>query len=151
MSVIGAYIEVLDEVKSLEKEIKPLQDKLNDRRNTLSELNERLPFMFSLRDFLSMKIIETYSQEELKLLNEYRKYCKDLSNSNRTYYDARLSKVFDPLFDNWYIFDYEKNDNGEIRFKVSCKKNEGTISGLMTFLDVHYTSWFNPKEIEELD
>lgn len=149
MSVIGAYIEVLDEVHSLENEIKPLQDKLNDRRNTLSELNEQLKFNSSLRDFLSEKILETYTDSELEEVDKYRKlvHPNPFIPTETCYVN---SKVFDPYYDDWYIYDYER-DCDKIRFSVSCRKNEGSISGLVTFLDVHYTSWFNPKEIEELN
>lgn len=150
MNVLNDIIEVLDDVNSLSEQIKPLQTKLNEKQQTLREINEKLPFMFSLRDFLAEKIIDTYSKEELKDLEDYRKYCKDLSNTTRTYYDSRLSKVFDPLYDNWNIFDYEKNEDGKIRFMVSCTKNEGSISGLLTFLDTHYTSWFDINEYEIL-
>ena len=150
MNVLNNIIEVLDEVNSLNEQLKPLQSKYQEKQATLREINEKLPFMLSLRDFLAEKIIDTYSKEELKDLEDYRKYCKELSNTTRTYYDSRLSNVFDPFYDNWHIFDYERNEDGMIRFKVSCKKNEGSISGLMTFLDTHYTSWFDIKEYEEL-
>lgn len=146
--MIKNFIEVLDDVNSLEEQIKPLQTKLDEKRQTLREINEKLPFMFSLRDFLAEKIIEEYSDEELELLEEYRKFRNQFNKE--TCYNARLSKVFDPLYDYWHIFDYEKNEDGKIRFNVSCTKNEGSISGLLTFLDTHYTSWFDINEYENL-
>ena len=148
MNVLKNFIEVLDDINDTEQQMKPLQDRLNDKRKTLSELNEKLPFIFSLRDFLSEKILETYSEDELELLKEYREYLKGFSNT--LYYNQRLSKVFDPFTDSWYIYNYER-EGDKIRMVVSCKKNEGSISGLMTFLDTHYTNWFKISELEMFD
>ena len=148
MNVLKTIIEVLDEINDTEKQIKPLQDRLNDKRKTLSELNEKLPFMFSLRDFLSEKILETYSEEALNAVNEYRKELEKQKNGTATSYT--VNKTFDPFNDSWYIYDYER-EGDKIRLLVSCKKNEGTISGLLTFLDTHYTNWFEISELEMFD
>lgn len=148
MNVLKTIIEVLDEINDTEKQIKPLQDRLNDKRKTLSELNEKLPFMFSLRDFLSEKILETYSEEALNAVNEYRKELEKQKNGTATSYTA--NKTFDPLNDSWYIYDYER-EGDKIRLVISCKKNEGSISGLLTFLDTHYTNWFKISELEMFD
>jgi len=143
MNVLKNIIEVIDEINITEQEIEPLQKRLNDNRKSLSELNEKLPFMYSLRDFLAEKIIETYSEDELKALSEYRRELKSLTSYSS-------NKTFDPLYDSWYIYDYERKGD-KIRIKVSCKKNEGSISGLMTFLDTHYSSWFEMSELETIN
>lgn len=148
MNVLKTIIEVLDEINDTEKQIKPLQDRLNDKRKTLSELNEKLPFMFSLRDFLSEKILETYSEEALQAVNDYRKEIEVQKRDTAITYS--LNKTFDPFNDSWYIYDYER-EGDKIRLLVSCKKNEGTISGLLTFLDTHYTNWFEISELEMFD
>ena len=143
MNVLKDIIEVIDEINITEQEIEPLQKRLNDNRKSLSELNEKLPFMSSLRDFLAKKIIETYSEDELKALSEYRSELKSITSYSS-------NKTFDPLYDSWYIYDYERKGD-KIRIKVSCKKNEGSISGLMTFLDTHYSSWFEMSELEQIN
>ena len=148
MNVLKTIIEVLDEINDTEKQIKPLQDRLNDKRKTLSELNEKLPFMFSLRDFLSEKILETYSEEALQAVNDYRKEIEVQKRDTAITYS--LNKTFDPFYDSWYIYDYER-EGDKIRLVVSCKKNEGSISGLLTFLDTHYTNWFEISELEMFD
>lgn len=146
MNILKNIIEVLDEIKDTEKQIKPLQERLNDKRNTLSELNEKLPFMLSLRDFLSKKILEKYSEEELEQVNDYRKDLKYKKlHPETTFYSS--NKIFDPFNDSWYIYDYER-EGDKIRMVISCKKNEGSISGLLTFLDTHYTNWFEISELE---
>lgn len=145
MNILKTIIEVLDDINDTEKQIKPLQEKLNGKRLALSELNERLPFMFSLRDFLSKKILEIYSEKELEAVNEYRKELEQQKNGTATSYTA--NKTFDPFNDSWYIYDYER-EGDKIRMVISCKKNEGSISGLLTFLDTHYTNWFEISELE---
>ena len=146
MSKLSDFIEVLDEVKTLEEKIQPLQRELLDKKNTLGELNEQLKFNSSLRDFLSEKILETYTDSELEEVGKYRKlvHPNPFIPTETCYVN---SKVFDPYYDDWYIYDYERDGN-KIRFLVSCKKNEGSISGLLTFLDTHYTDWFDLNEIE---
>ena len=149
MNVLKNFIEVLDDINDTEQQMKPLQDRLNDKRKTLSELNEKLPFIFSLRDFLSEKILETYSEEELEEVDKYRKQVHPNPwIPTETCYVS--SKVFDPFTDSWYIYNYER-EGDKIRMVVSCKKNEGSISGLMTFLDTHYTNWFKISELEMFD
>lgn len=148
MNILKTIIEVLDDINDTEKQIKPLQNRLNDKRKTLSELNEQLPFMSSLRDFLSEKILETYSEEALQAVNDYRKEIEVQKRDTAITYS--LNKTFDPFNDSWYIYDYER-EGDKIRLLVSCKKNEGTISGLLTFLDTHYTNWFEISELEMFD
>lgn len=145
--MIKNFIEVIDEVKALEEKIQPLQNELSDKRKTLSELNEQLKFNNSLKDFLSKKILDTYTDSELEEVGKYRKliHPNPYIPTEVTFYAN--SSVFDPFNDEWYIYDYERNGE-KIRFSVSCKKNEGSISGLMTFLDVHHTDWFNINEYE---
>ena len=51
---------------------------------------------------------------------------------------------------SWYedgVFAYDQ-EGDNIRFLVSCRKNEGSISGLMTFLDTHSTAWIKISELE---
>lgn len=149
MNLVKTIIEVLDDINETATEIEPLQKRLNDKRKTLGELNEQLLFMSSLRDFLSKKILETYSDAELEEVGKYRKQVHPNSwIPTETCYVS--SKVFDPYYDEWYIYNYERKGD-KIRLAVSCKKNEGTISGLMTFLDTHYTNWFEISELEMLN
>lgn len=144
------FITILESINLTEEKIKPLQNRLNEERKLLNDLNEKLKYSSPLKIFLCEKILETYSEEELKQVDEYREYLNRL-NSTITAASYCNSKIFDPYFDDWYIFDYEVDSNTEkIRFKISCKKNEGSISGLMTFLDTHYTNWFEISEFKDV-
>ena len=142
-------IELLSYKQTLNKEITELQSKLKPTQENINSLNDQIFMSTKLYKFLCEKIMDTYSEKELEKVGEYRKqlhpnpYIPNISTE--TSYVS--SKIFDPFNDSWYIYDYEqKGDN--IRFLVSCRKNEGCISGLMTFLDTHSTAWIKISELE---
>ena len=134
-------VELLGVEKELHNQINEINTKLDPIKEKIREINDRIPLNSELHMFLCEKILNTFTQEQIDKVKSYRE-------SMKTYYC--ITRVFDPLYDSWYIFDYEK-DGDKVRFKVSCRKNEGTISGLVTFLDPHYTDWMRISELERFD
>lgn len=149
MNKIKKIIELLSYKQTLEKEIQEVESRLNPIKEKINQLNDQIFMSKELHDFLCEKILDTYTESELEEVGKYRK----LIHPNPWIPTATAyvsSKIFDPFNDSWYIYDYEQ-EGDNIRFLVSCSKNEGSISGLMTFLDTHYTNWFEISELEMLN
>ena len=146
MNKIKTMIELLSYKNTLNKEITELQSKLKPIQENINSLNDQNFMSTKLYSFLCKKIMDTYSEKELEEIGEYRKrlHPNPYVPTETSYVS---SKIFDPLNDSWYIYDYEQ-EGDNIRFLVSCRKNEGSISGLMTFLDTHYTDWIKISELE---
>jgi len=146
MNKLKTMVELLSYKKELEKQSQEIQSKLSPIRESINSLNDQILMSSKLHEFLCEKILETYTESELDEVGEYRKLIQpDPWLQAATSYVN--SKVFDPYYDEWYIYDYEQ-DGDKIRFKVSCRKNEGSISGLMTFLDPHCTDWIKISELD---
>jgi hypothetical protein len=144
MDKLKQFIELEGERKGLQEKLQPLQYSMNRLNAELGELNDSLMFSCD-KDFISQKIWDAFEDERKEALIELRKK-RDSELNNATSYSA-YQTPFDPFYDSWRLVTFEKDGN-KIRFQVSCKKNEGSISGLMTFLDTYWTTWF---EISELD
>ena len=146
MNKIKTMIELLSYKQTLNKELTELQSKLKPIQENINQLNEQIFMSKELHDFLCEKILETYTESELEEVGKYRKllHPNPLIPTETAYVS---SKVFDPFNDSWHIYDYEQ-ERDNIRFLVSCRKNEGSISGLMTFLDTHSTDWIKISELE---
>ena len=146
MNKIKTMIELLSYKQTLNKELTELQSKLKPIQENINQLNEQIFMSKELHDFLCEKILETYTESELEEVGKYRKQLHPNHwIPTETAYVS--SKIFDPFNDSWYIYDYEQ-EGDNIRFLVSCRKNEGSISGLMTFLDTHSTAWIKISELE---
>jgi hypothetical protein len=146
MNKIQTMVELLSYKNQLIKQSQEIQSKLNPIQENINSLNDQIFMSTGLYSFLCEKILETYTESELEEVGKYRK----LLHPNpwiptETAYVS--SKIFDPFNDSWYIYDYEQ-EGDNIRFLVSCRKNEGSISGLMTFLDTHSTDWIKISELE---
>ena len=149
MNKIKTMIELLSYKQTLNKELTELQSKLKPIQENINQLNDQIFMSKWLHDFLCEKILETYTESELEEVGKYRK----LIHPNPWIPTATAyvsSKIFDPFNDSWYIYDYEQ-EGDNIRFLVSCRKNEGSISGMMTFLDTHSTDWIKISELEMFD
>lgn len=149
MNKIKTMIELLSYKQTLNKELTELQSKLKPIQENINQLNDQIFMSKGLHDFLCEKILETYTESELEEVGKYRK----LIHPNPWIPTATAyvsSKIFDPFNDSWYIYDYEQ-EGDNIRFLVSCRKNEGSISGMMTFLDTHSTDWIKISELEMFD
>lgn len=146
MNKIKTMIELLSYKQTLNKELTELQSKLKPIQENINQLNEQIFMSKELHDFLCEKILEAYTESELEEVGKYRKQLHPNPwIPTETAYVS--SKIFDPFNDSWYIYDYEQ-EGDNIRFLVSCRKNEGSISGLMTFLDTHSTDWIKISELE---
>ena len=153
MNKLKTMIELLSYKQTLNKEITGLQSKLNPIQENINSLNDQIFMSKELHDFLCEKILETYTESELEEVGKYRKFLRPnywVPTETAPANAYISSKIFDPFNDSWYIYDYEQ-EGDNIRFLVSCRKNEGSISGLMTFLDTHYTAWIKISELEEFN
>lgn len=146
MNKMKTMIELLSYKRTLEKEMTELQSKLEPIRENIGSLNDSIFISTNLYNFLCEKIMDTYSEKELEEVGEYRKSLS-YSAEHQAITSYNGYKIFDPFNDSWYIYDYEQ-EGDNIRFLVSCRKNEGSISGLMTFLDTHSTAWIKISELE---
>ena len=146
MNKIKSMVELLSYKNQLVKQSQEIQSKLNPIQDSINQLNDQIHMSRKLYEFLCEKILETYTENELEEVGKYRKqiHPNPWIPTATSYVN---SKVFDPFNDSWYIYDYEQ-DGDKIRFKVSCRKNEGSISGLMTFLDTHCTDWIKISELD---
>lgn len=144
MDKLKQFIELEGERKGLQEKLQPLQYSMNRLNAELGELNDSLMFSCD-KDFISQKIWDAFEDERKEALIELRKK-RDSELNNATSYSA-YQTPFDPFYDSWRLVTFEKDGN-KIRFQVSCKKNEGSISGLMTFLDTYWTTWFDISEIK---
>ena len=133
MNKIQTMVELLSHKNQLIKQSQQIQSKLNPIQENINSLNDQIFMSTGLYSFLCEKILETYTESELEEVGKYRKQLHPNPwIPTETAYVS--SKIFDPYNDSWYIYDYEQ-EGDNIRFLVSCRKNEGSISGLMTFLD----------------
>lgn len=149
MNKIKEMVELLGEERKLQSKLQEVQSVLQPIIEKVRALNEDIFMSTSLYHFLCEKIMNTYSEKELEEVGEYRKQLHpNPFIPTETAYVS--SKIFDPFNDSWYIYDYEQEEDS-IRFLVSCRKNEGSISGLMTFLDTHYTAWIKISELEQFN
>lgn len=146
MNKIQTMVELLSYKNKLIKQSQEIQSKLTPIRENINSLNDQIFMSTKLYSFLCEKIMDTYSEKELEEVGEYRKrlHPNPYIPTETSYVS---SKIFDPFNDSWYIYDYEQ-EGDNIRFLVSCRKNEGSISGLMTFLDTHSTAWIKISELE---
>jgi hypothetical protein len=145
MNKIKTMIELLSYKQTLNKELTELQSKLKPIQENINSLNDQIFMSTKLYSFLCEKIMDTYSEKELEEVGEYRKSLNYNQLNSITSYNGY--RIFDPFNDSWYIYDYEQ-EGDNIRFLVSCRKNEGSISGMMTFLDTHSTAWIKISELE---
>lgn len=148
MSRFIELVELLGEQNKLYNEIQEINAKLDPIKKKISKINDSIQFNSELYMFLCEKILNTYTKEQLLEVDKYRKQLEQ-ANSHGTIFSIN-GFIFDPLNDSWYIYDYEQ-DGDKVRFIISCRKNEGSISGLMTFLDTHYTDWIKFSELEKFD
>jgi hypothetical protein len=146
MDKLKQFIELEGERKGLQEKLQPLQYSMNRLNIELDELNDSLMFSCD-KDFISKKIWDAFEDERKEALIELRKK-RDSELLNATSFSA-YQTPFDPFYDSWRLVTFERDGN-KIRFQVSCRKNEGTISGLMTFLDTYWTDWFDIKELDSI-
>ena len=147
MDKLKQFIELETERKSIQEKLTPLKVRLDGVTSRINDLNDSLNFSTE-KDFIAQKIWDAFPNEKKELvLEERKKYTGTMDSANYSY--AAINTPFDPFHDSWYIVTFQKDGN-KVRFEFSCRKNEGTISGLMTFLDTYWTDWFDIKELDSI-
>ena len=149
-----SIISLLDKKESISNEISRLQrtqqtitEQVKDYVKNLSPEKKR---------FLDDKILSTFSEEQLKQIEAYRKYMEDLSKGVCNCYQA-WNNIFDPYTDKYTIEKVEKvivkNKVYEglfIRVTVTPENPSNSISDLVNFYDFYMTDWFDINEFEKL-
>ena len=144
-----SIISLLDKKESINNEISCLQkmqqtisEQVKDYVKNLSTEKKR---------FLDDKILSTFSEEQLKQIEAYRKYMEDLSKGVCNCYQA-WNNIFDPYIDKYTIEKVIVNNNADegmfIKVTVSPEKPSNSISGLVNFYNFYTTDWFNLEEFE---
>ena len=163
MNTLKEFIELEAERSALEEKIAPEKRRIHEINEDEQEFNDNLPL--SVKNFIAEKLWEGFSSDYKEQVQEQRKKIEemlyppkseltwntsngDVISSSYSIYSIERGP-FDPVHDDWWIFSFEEKDD-KMRICVSCKKNEGSISGLMTMLDAHWTVWFDKKEIENI-
>ena len=147
MNKLKEFLELNKQRKELNEELAPLQAKMGELNDKIANLNDSLTFSRE-KEFISQKLWDAFDSDTKEALQYLRKKRDEEIKSGAFSYSA-YKTPFDPFYDSWYIVSHEI-DGDKIRFEVSCRKNEGTISGLMTFLDVYWTTWFDISELENI-
>ena len=144
-----SIISLLDKKESINNEISCLQkmqqtisEQVKDYVKNLSTEKKR---------FLDDKILSTFSEEQLKQIEAYRKYMEDLSKGVCNCYQA-WNNIFDPYIDKYTIEKVILNNKADegmfIKVTVSPEKPSNSISGLVNFYNFYTTDWFNLEEFE---
>ena len=145
-----SIISLLDKKESISNEISRLQrtqqtisEQVKDYVKNLSPEKKR---------FLDDKILSTFNEENLKQIEAYRKYMKDLSTGVCNCYMA-WNNIFDPYIDKYTIEKVIVNNNADegmlIRVTVTPEKPSNSVSGLVNFYDFYTTDWFDIDEFEK--
>ena len=161
MDTLKEFIELENERSAIESKIAPENARIRQITDEQQKFNDNLPY--SVKNFIAEKLWDNFDSNHKERVQKYREDIDKMMNQPKTEYAwadtegnygssytiCAIQGPFDPKYDSWWICGFEEKDD-KIRIRVSCKKNEGTISGLMTFLDVHWTTWFDKKELENI-
>ena len=163
MITLKEFVDLKEEAKAIHKRIKPETDRLDDIARLADDFNHNL--LWNVKNFISQKLwdnmdsdtkekVEKYRDELDKMLNPPKsEFTWAATEDGGSYGSYAIHTIppgpFDPFHDEWWIFSTEKKDE-KVRIGVSCRKNEGSISGLVTFIDQHWTDWFDISEIENI-
>lgn len=147
ISLLDKKENISNEISRLQKTQQTISEQVKDYVKNLSPEKKR---------FLDDKILSTFSEEQLKQIEAYRKYMEDLSKGVCNCYQA-WNNIFDPYIDKYTIEKVEKvivkNKVYEglfIRVTVTPEKPSNSISGLVNFYNFYTTDWFDINEFEKL-
>ena len=163
MITLKEFVDLEEEAKTIHKLIKPETDRLNAIARLTDDFNHNL--LWNVKNFISQKLWDNMDSDTKEKVEEYRKELDNMLNPPKSEFTWATTEdggsygsyairaippgPFDPFHDEWWIFKTERKD-GKVRIGVSCRKNEGSISGLVTFVDEHWTDWLDEKEIENI-
>lgn len=143
MGNISKFIEAEGERKKVQEEMRPLEERHRELSRIIEDVDTNLTF--SEREFINQKLWENLSEKHQQDVLDSRAELEKMLSGNYSYYQT--NDPFDPFRDKWHLITYKRLDDGRIQLEVSCKRREGTISGLMTFLDTYWTVPFNKNEM----
>ena len=168
MTNLLEFIKLEDERKELQKQLDPLEKRRSEIISRQKHCTENLTY--AEKRFLADKLWENMPPEEQEEVLAIRKKDDEEAARKReeeklrvlnggvgddtfyqgtTYAISDYQKPFDPMRDLIEVFDYERKGT-KVRFRVTCPRREGSISGMMRFLDVHTTVWIDIEELEDI-
>lgn len=143
ISLLDKKENISNEISRLQKTQQTISEQVKDYVKNLSPEKKR---------FLDDKILSTFSEEQLKQIEAYRKYMEDLSKGVCNCYQA-WNNIFDPYIDKYtiekVIVDNRADDGMLIKVTVMPEKPSGYIS-MARLYDFYMTDWFDIDEFEKL-
>ena len=140
------YLSLTKKKSDIREKMAPLESSLKDINKEMDNIVESLPF--STKQFISQKLWDAFSGDRKERVLQARKELEERNSSVATSYTMEdLNRPFDPFNDDWRIVDMQETDDGKVEIEVSCRRREGSISGIYTFLDVYWTVPFDLNEI----
>ena len=143
LSLLDKKENISNEISRLQKTQQTISEQVKDYVKNLSPEKKR---------FLDDKILSTFSEEQLKQIEAYRKYIEDLSAGVCNYAMA-WNCTFDPYIDKYTIEKVIVNNNADegmfIKVTVTPEKPSNSISGLINFYNFYTTDWFDIDEFEK--
>ena len=143
ISLLDKKENISNEISRLQKTQQTISEQVKDYVKNLSPEKKR---------FLDDKILSTFSEEQLKQIEAYRKYIEDLSAGVCNYAMA-WNCTFDPYIDKYTIEKVIVNNNADegmfIKVTVTPEKPSNSISGLINFYNFYTTDWFDIDEFEK--
>ena len=146
METIKDFITTERERKALQKELDPLESAVRKMVCEINNFNANLPY--GLQYFISKKLWENIDPSVREKIEATRNEISRMLNNASSYHNIEKT-AFDPIYDKWRLVTFEE-DGDKIRFEVSCIRNEGSISGMFTFLDTYWTTWFDKSELDRI-
>lgn len=143
MGFIETFIEAEAERKKVQEQLKPLHDKMNSLTRTIEEAEKNMSW--DEKEFINQKLWENFDEKHQQDVLDVRADIEKMMSGNYSY--SMTTTPFDPFHDEWHLITYKQLEDGKIQLQVSCKRREGTISGIYTFLDTYWTVPFDIKEM----
>ena len=143
MGLIETFIEAEAERKKVQEQLNPLYDKMSSLTRTIEEAEKNMSW--GEKKFINQKLWENLDEKHQQDVLDVRADIEKMMNGNYSY--SRVNNPFDPFHDEWHLITYKQLDDGKIQLQVSCRRREGTISGIYTFLDTYWTVPFDIKEM----
>ena len=142
ISLLDKKENISNEISRLQKTQQTISEQVKDYVKNLSPEKKR---------FLDDKILSTFSEEQLKQIEAYRKYMKDLSKGVWNCYQA-WNNIFDLYIDKYTIDKVIVNNKADegmfIKVTVMPEKPSYYIS-TTTLHNLYTTDWFNIEEFEK--
>ena len=143
MGLIETFIEAEAERKKVQEQLNPLHDKMSSLTRTIEEVEKNISW--DEKEFINQKLWENLDEKHQQDVLDVRADIEKMMSGNYSY--SMTKNPFDPFHDEWHLITYKQLEDGKIQLQVSCKRKEGSISGIYTFLDTYWTVPFDIKEM----